>query len=512
MPGRDRRAVRHPARPGALRTPPDQQPRVVVVGGGIAGLAAATGLAERGVGVTVVEREDQLGGRVRSWPLNDHQRTMSRGFHAFFRQYYNLRGLLRRADPSLSCLLPVADYPMVHADGHEDSFARIPRTPPLNLISLVAKSRSFSASDLRRVDVGAALELLDVSFPETFSAHDGQSATAFLDRLRFPDAARHLALEVFARSFFANPEQFSAGELVAMFHSYFLGSAEGLLFDVPLDAYDNVLWAPLAQYLNGLGVEILTGASARALSLLRGSTVTMNSGLEIGADAIVLATDPATTRTLMAESDLGSSDLRWRHRIEATRNAPPFAVGRLWLDRLVRAERAPFLGTSGFGPLDNVSVVERFEAGARCWLQQHGGSVVEVHAYALPEPVNQPELKQALRAELGRVYPETADARPVEEEWLVKNDCPLMDTGPWHLRPEVATPDRRVVLAGDGIRCDFPVALMERAATTGFLAANHLLAGWGLRGHDIWTVPMQGRHRIVPLIHRLAARTDRGLV
>ena len=29
---------------------------------------------------------------------------MNRGFHAFFRQYYNLRGLLRRADPDLSAL------------------------------------------------------------------------------------------------------------------------------------------------------------------------------------------------------------------------------------------------------------------------------------------------------------------------------------------------------------------------------------------------------------------------
>jgi isorenieratene synthase len=126
--------------------------------------------------------------------------------------------------------------------------------------------------------------------------------------------------------------------------------------------------------------------------------------------------------------------------------------------------------------------------------------------------VNQTELQQVLRAELGRVYPETADAKIVEEEWLVKNDCPLIDTSPWHLRPEVATPDPRVVLAGDGIRCDLPVALMERAATTGFLAANHLLAGWGLRGHDIWTVPVQGRHRLVPLIRRLAARPDRAAV
>ena len=45
------------------------------------------------------------------------------------------------------------------------------------------------------------------------------------------------------------------------------------------------------------------------------------------------------------------------------------------------------------------------------------------------------------------------------------------------------------MLAGDGIRCDFPVALMERAATTGFLAANRLLAQDGLAGHDLWTVP-----------------------
>jgi isorenieratene synthase len=51
---------------------------------------------------------------------------------------------------------------------------------------------------------------------------------------------------------------------------------------------------------------------------------------------------------------------------------------------------------------------------------------------------------------------------------------------------------RRLVLAGDWVRCDYPVALMERAATTGFLAAIHLLADWGTAGQDIWTVPMHG--------------------
>jgi isorenieratene synthase len=62
VPGRDRRAVRHHAFPGAVRPAAEQPPpRVVVIGGGIAGLAAATGLAERGVSVILLEREDQLG-------------------------------------------------------------------------------------------------------------------------------------------------------------------------------------------------------------------------------------------------------------------------------------------------------------------------------------------------------------------------------------------------------------------------------------------------------------------
>ena len=94
---RDRRAVRIPATSGTDR--PKHPRRVVVIGGGIAGLAAACGLLERGVAVDLIEPEEQLGGRVRSWEVGTAagKVTMSRGFHAFFRQYYNLRALLSRA-------------------------------------------------------------------------------------------------------------------------------------------------------------------------------------------------------------------------------------------------------------------------------------------------------------------------------------------------------------------------------------------------------------------------------
>lgn len=524
-PGRDRKAVRWAAPPGSLRS--SGQHTVAVIGGGIAGLAAATALTERGVDVLLLEQRPQLGGRVRSWPAyaGSDNVTMSRGFHAFFRQYYNLRALLRRSDPGLTRLRGVPDYPLKLAGGHTDSFSRIPRTPPWNLAGFVATSPSFGIADLLRVDIGQALALLDVEFPATFSDYDGISASEFLDRLRFPARARHLALEVFARSFFADPAEFAAGELIAMFHSYFVGSAEGLLFDVPDDDYNTALWDPLAHRLTRWGADIRTDATVTHLDL-SGPTVCVrwlqDDGIEdrdrerahtggIGqrfADAVVVAADPGNLSHLVGERVTGV-DESWRQRIRQLRIAPPFAVWRLWLDRPVDAGRPEFLGTSGYGPLDNISVVNHFEAGAARWAARRGGAVVELHAYALrtdPDAAAVAGLKHQLRAALSEIYPETAAAAVISDQWLVNQDCALVNPGSWTDRPTVATPDSRLVLAGDALRCDLPVALMERAATTGFQAANTLLSQWGLRGHDLWTVPPRARQTWPGRLRRLFAQ------
>src|SRR4029453_486268 len=116
-----------------------------------------------------------------------------------------------------------------------------------------------------RVDADAALGLLDVSFPRTYEDYAGRSAADVLDELRFPDGARHLALEVFARSFFADPREFSGGALVAMFHTYFLGAGGGLLCDVPYDDYDTALWAPLGRHLESLGARVVLSSAASKL-------------------------------------------------------------------------------------------------------------------------------------------------------------------------------------------------------------------------------------------------------
>ncbi|MFF5639700.1 FAD-dependent oxidoreductase [Streptomyces sp. NPDC012825] len=502
--GRDRRAAVLPAHPGRDRADRDG-PRCAVVGGGIAGIAAATVLAERGVRVTLYEREASLGGRLAGWPVelaDGSSATMSRGFHAFFRQYYNLRGLLRRVDPGLERLRPLPDYPLLHGSGLYDSFARVPRTPPWSAVGFAALSPSFGARDLARMNPRAALPLLDVRLPGVHRQYDDVSARELLDRIRFPEKARHLAFEVFSRSFFADPGELSAAELALMFHIYFLGSSEGLLFDVPDEPYPQALWDPLARYLEGHGVDIRTGAPVDRVEAAPdgGHLVHGPSGTE-RVDALVLALDTAGLRAVAAASP-SLCDEAWRTRVAALRTAPPFLVTRLWLDRPVAPDRPGFLGTGGYGPLDNISVLDRWEGEAARWAGKTGGSVVELHAYAADAAAGPDAVGRELVGQLHRVYPETAGARIVDrrDEW--RQDCPLFAVGGHADRPAVDTSDPTVTVAGDLVRTDLPVALMERAAATGFLAANAHLRRWGLRGQTLWTVPRRGRSALL----RAAAR------
>jgi carotenoid phi-ring synthase / carotenoid chi-ring synthase len=159
---------------------------------------------------------------VRSWPLDDHgsRRSMGRGFHAFFRQYYNLPGLLRRVDPALDCLQSVPDYPLVLASGHRDSFARIPRrTPPFNPDRLRGRAPAYlflilvASTSLRRWNCWIRHSR------RPFERNDGESAAAFLDQLR-------LLIEHGIWRLRCSPR------------------ASLLLFDVPVDDYDTILGRP----------------------------------------------------------------------------------------------------------------------------------------------------------------------------------------------------------------------------------------------------------------------------
>ncbi len=485
--------LRQPLAAGDARLAVDRS--AVVVGGGIAGVAAATVLAERGAKVTLVEKESFLGGRAGAWTetlANGESFEMERGFHAFFRQYYNLRALLRRVDPELSCLVKLEDYPIHGPEGEEQSFRGLPSSTPANLMALIRRSPAIGLRDLFKVSGPRALEMLRYEQQRTYARWDDTDAGAYLDSLAFPPRARRLFFDVFAHSFFNPEREMSAGELLMMFHFYFTGNPEGLVFDVANAPFSRAIWDPFAEYLTGLGVELRLECEAEAVS--RGEddcwVVRTDAGV-LRADGLVLGlTVPGIQALVAASPDL--NDWGWRSSISSLALTNPFVVWRLWLDRPTADGRAPFIGTTGFGPLDNISLFHLFEDESRDWQERHGGSVVELHAYAVDPLVSEQTLRSQLLDGLHHLYPETRDANVLEERYLLRQDCPAFAPGSFAERPRVETPFEGVAIAGDFVKLPIPSALMERAAASGFLAANQLLAMDNVRSEPVYSIPERG--------------------
>ncbi len=493
--GLGRREVRGVTR--GTRERVEDPTHVVVVGGGLAGVAAACVLAERGVKVTVIEKERFLGGRAAAWTEHLPDGTpyeMERGFHAFFRQYYNLRNLLRRVDPELSRLRPLEDYPILGPDGAMESFSDLPKAPPLNLMALLRRTRSVTFKDLRGIDQSRARLMLTFDPSRTYAEHDSSTAREYLDSLRFPRGARQMLFDVFSHSFFNPEEAMSAAEMLMMFHFYFLGNPEGLVFDVMDEPFSDGVWKPMERYLAARGVELRLGCGAtHAESLDKNARwrVHCEGCAPVEGDGLVLAvTVPALQSIFDASPDL-QVDAGLAHSVRDLGVTLPFAVWRLFLDRRPREDRPPFVGTAGMGLLDNISIYEQFEGESRRWSLRTGGSVVELHGYAVPH-ADEEAIKRDLLANLHALYPELKGAEVLHESWLLRQDCPSFGPGTHARRPRVATPYGNIVLAGDFVKLPFPTALMERATASGMLAANHLLDRWDVRGEALYSIPPRG--------------------
>ena len=464
----------------------------VVVGGGIAGVAAATVLSERGLSVTLIEREPGLGGRAGGFPhrlRSGETVQMERGFHAFFRQYYNLRALLRRVDPALSLLSPLPDYPVLGPSGMLQSFRGLPKRTPFQVMKLTWQTPYLRLRDLLRVDGMAALEMLRYADERTYQRFDGMSAEAYLSSLGFPDVARRMLFDVFAHSFF-NPEaELSAAELLMSFHFYFTGNAEGLIFDVARQPLPTAIWQPFERWLRARGVQVITGSAVSAVRRTpAGALRVEHAGEPVEAEDLVVALDVPGLQQLVAASPALSA-LAPVLQLQVTR---PFAVLRLWLEQPLAPERAAFAGTTGVGLLDNISCYERFQDESARWAAEHGGSVVELHAYAVPPELDEQAVRADLLAGLHAFYPETRGVRVLDELMLMRNDCPAFPPGSLRLRPTPRTALPDVTLAGDFVALPMPCALMERAAASGFIAANHLLARHGVAPEPVRSVPRQG--------------------
>jgi carotenoid phi-ring synthase / carotenoid chi-ring synthase len=446
--------------------------------------------------VMLVERLPFLGGRAGAWTDTLADGTpfeMERGFHAFFRQYHNLRALLRRIDPDLAMLTPLEDYPILGPDGLRESLSGLPQRPPWNVAALTWRTPTLRWRDLLRVNGRAALEMVRFDPDRTYARFDGTSARDYLDSLAFPPVARRMLFDVFSHSFFNPESEMSAAELLMMFHFYFVGNPEGLIFDVVRRPFSTAIWQPFGRYLASIGVEVRTNTTACAIerSDAGGPWRVATSAGTLDADLLVLALDVPGLQALVARAP-ALGDAAWRARIASLGVTRPFAVWRLWLDRPVADGRAPFAGTTGVGRLDNISLYHLFEDESRHWTARTGGAVVELHAYGVEPDATGEALRADLLAALHHFYPETAGARVLEDRFLLRQDCASFAIGSHASRPGVRTPDARLAVAGDFVRLPVPSALMERAVTSGMAAANILLEPYGAWPEPLRSIPVRG--------------------
>ncbi len=125
--------------------------RAAVVGGGLAGISAALGLADRGLEVTLLERSPQLGGLCRSVP-DPVAGRVDTGQHAYLGCCTELEALLRRlrVRPALEqdrLDLTVVDVRSAVAR----RLAAWPLPPPTHLLPVLARWPGLPAGSIRRV-------------------------------------------------------------------------------------------------------------------------------------------------------------------------------------------------------------------------------------------------------------------------------------------------------------------------------------------------------------------------
>lgn len=481
---------------------PARPVRVLVAGGGLAGIGAAAALAERGVDVVLAEREASLGGKVRAWsvPVEGGQQTIEHGFHAFFRQYYNQRELLARA--GVPPMTSVGDYVIVTREGENVRFAGTSPVPGLNLLSL-ARVGVYSFFEVATSGTGERLEaLLRYDRDPTAAAFDDVSFDRFADEARLPHKLR-LIFTTFSRAFFADGDRMSMGELIKSFHFFYLSNDCGLIYDVPTDDFDAALISPLQRYLERLGVEVRVEAPVRRIER-------DGDGLRVDGeryDHVIWATDVKAARGVLLGSRLLEESAAFAEQLERLSAGQRYAVWRIWLDVPVERAWPVFVITERATVLDSITLYHHLTPACREWARERGGSVLELHCYAVPDAMPDGSVRDAFLAELHAVLPETSRATILAEHLQLRDDFPAFHTGSWASRPETASGVRGLWLAGDWVKLPWPAMLMEAAQMSALHAANQVLAAEGVRGHTLWSVPQRGLLAGLPELPKKAGRS-----
>jgi squalene-associated FAD-dependent desaturase len=291
--------------------------RVIVVGGGLAGISAALRLADAGQAVTLLETRAHLGGAAFSFRRGEL--SVDNGQHVFLRCCEAYRWFLERIDAEhLVTLQDHLDIPVLRADGKRTHLRRLPHVPaPMHLSVALGTYALLGPADRLRAARGAlALRRLDPSD----SNLDKESLGAFLRRHGQNDATIAALWGIVATATLnKHPDRASLALAAKVFRTGLLDRADAAdvgYARVPLGA---VHAAAAAEALTAGGIEVRLRRRVEQVEPDGALQVSDSSGTHrLTAQAIVLAVPHAdafriapalATSPLAGAAGLGASPI-----------------------------------------------------------------------------------------------------------------------------------------------------------------------------------------------------------
>ena len=443
------------------------QRKVLVVGGGLAGITAASELADGGYQVDLLERRPYLGGRTYSFTDKKNGSEVDNGQHVFMKCCTYYIDLLKRLGVlDKTYLQERLSVKVVGAEGRASvlSGSRLPS--PLHLLPSLLTYRHLSWSDklrigyaaasMRRISEGKRRGLDNVTFYDWLMAHrqSERSIDNFWNLVILPtlnDDARAVsaaqAIMIFQVGFLADP------------HAADMGYAKVGLSTLLVDE--------ASRYIEARDGRLILGQSAARLDgTVEGiDSVTTHGGAVHQADAYILAVPPNKLLGLLPPA-LQEHEF---FRKAASMAMSPIVNVYLWLDRKVTDSSFAAYLDSELQWLFNKSEIHGMDGGSGQYLCI---SLSAAHKYI---DMPQEALYTLMIDELHRHVPASREAT-VLHYTIVKERYATFTASPGSAanRLPSRTPVPNLFLAGAWTDTGWP-STMESAVRSGIFAARETM-------------------------------------
>lgn len=433
---------------------------VVVVGAGLAGLAASAALSGAGAKVLLLESKPFVGGRAYSYEHPSlHEEIDCQ--HVLLGCCTNLRALCTSAGvadrirwyDTLTFLQP--DRPA----RTELSAGMLPA--PMHTALDFLRASMLSLAD----KVGVARGLME--FVSGYPLADTESVADWLKRTGQTDRAiRHLWEPVIVGALNDTFEHCSTKYAGQVFHESFLKSAEGGRLGIPTLPLSQ-FYGFVAEHCVRLGSELRLQQAVTGLIQQPDGWQVQTAEGTFNAPHVVLATPFQQAHALAPQLPIA---------VDRFRNAPICTV-HLWFDREITDLDHAVLLDTGIQWIFHKSRIRQWAA--------NRGSYVELTisaSFAQLHQTREAILASALR-ELQLFFPSVADATLVKSGILKDARATFSVTpGMDAYRPAQLTAEPGLFLAGDWTQTGWP-STMEGAVRGGLLAAEAVTASAGTRQH-----------------------------